>query len=338
MSTPRGPELPPESASRIHVERVYQSSGAFTPALAQNVRAAAWLLARATADLWHFVFAPNPRTSAVGRMARALRRVPVIQTVASPPKEFSPEIFFGDIVVAQSRWTLERVVGACRPNEARRLCVVPPPVASIAHRTETQVAAMRHALDLPLDAPVFVYPGDLEVGCGAEATGRAANVVAAELPGAVFVFACRPKTARAPEIRRDLERRLDRRHVRFAPEGTDLIALMQASTAVLFPVDDLFGKVDLPISLLEAMKLGTPVIAYDWGPLSELKGAVHVPAHDEAALVREIIRIVRDRASRESVIERQKRVVSETYDAARVARAYEGLYSELLSDRKRTGS
>ncbi len=38
------------------------------------------------------------------------------------------------------------------------------------------------------------------------------------------------------------------------------------------PVDDLHGKVDLPIVLLEALTLGTPALVLDEGPLSGTHG------------------------------------------------------------------
>ncbi|HEY8945484.1 MAG TPA: hypothetical protein VIM73_14545, partial [Polyangiaceae bacterium] len=109
LSTPDAPPL--GSAQQVPI---YGTSGAFTPALAQNLRAAAWVLLRSRADVWHFVFAPNSRTSRVGRFLRAARDVPVVQTIASPPRSFddADALLFGDVVVAQSRWSMNQVVRA----------------------------------------------------------------------------------------------------------------------------------------------------------------------------------------------------------------------------------
>jgi glycosyltransferase involved in cell wall biosynthesis len=310
---------------------VYGSAGSYSPTLAANARAAAWLVFRASADLWHFTFAPNPRTSEVGRVAKALRGVPVVQTVASSPRKFDARLFFGDVIVAQSRWTRDRVAEAFRVAGRRlpALEVIPPPVGFVRARSEEEHARVRRELDLTEGAPVFVYPGDLEVSRGAETVASAVRSIARALPDAVVVFACRPKTAAAPAIEADLRRRLDPRHVRFARE-VDLPTLLGVSSAVLFPVDDLWGKVDIPISLLEAMRLGVPVIALDEGPLADLDGVLTVKAGDAELLAHRAVEVTRDKALREAVITAQHAAISLKYDALIVAAAYESLYDTLL--------
>lgn len=314
----------------LRAARVYRSSGEYTPTLAANARAAAWLVAESRADIWHFVFAPNPRTSAIGRVARAIRGVPVVQTVASAPREFVPGVFFGDIVVAQSTWTRDRIVDAFRRESRRppRLEVIPPPVGPIRAPSADAVRAVSRDLHLPTGAPIFVYPGDLEVSRGAETVASAVLPITRALPEAIVVFACRPKTAAAPELERALRARLPTPSVRFARE-VDLPALLSASSVVLFPVDDLWGKVDLPISLLEAMRLGVPVVALNEGPLADLEGAVLVPARDPAALARAAVELVRSAAHRAAVVARARAGIGRLYDAPVVAAAYERLYDEL---------
>jgi len=124
MSAPGAPalesavdaELYPSRDGRVPVQMapVYPGAGRFAPALRDNVRAAAFLLARSRADVWHYVFAPNPKSSVVGCAIGRLRRVPVLQTVASAPRRFEglSRLLFGQIVVAQSEWTRARVVDA----------------------------------------------------------------------------------------------------------------------------------------------------------------------------------------------------------------------------------
>jgi glycosyltransferase involved in cell wall biosynthesis len=326
----------PPLGARVHMAAVYSSAGHFTPGLSDNARAAFYLL-RARANLWHFVFAPNPRTSLLGRVLRTVRRIPVVQTVASPPRRFSPieRLLFGDIVVAQSRWTQQRIIEAWQTEAvpvARRprLEVIWPSVPELVPRSTEVISATRRALGIPSDAPLFVYPGDLETGGGAERVARLVEPLSRELPGAVVVFAYRAKTPHAAVIARKLEARLEPRAARFTSSLPDVLALIAGATAVLFPVDDLWGKVDLPIVLLESMQLGVPVVALDEGPLADLEGVVKVKTSDTGRWLGASTELAKNDQHRARVIEAQRACITRRHRAEAVARAYEALYGELL--------
>jgi phosphatidylinositol alpha-1,6-mannosyltransferase len=327
------------AARAIEEARVYSDAGAFAPSLTANLRAAAWLMTRARADLWHFVFAPNARTSRVGRILARARRVPVVQTVASPPRSFDQpgRLLFGDVVVAQSQWTLERLRAGLlreRPNGplGQRLEVIPPPLGEISARSPAALAAARAELDIAPGVPVLTYPGDLETSSGAGAVAELVAPLLREVKDLVVVFAYRAKSPRAAEVARALAGRLDPRQVRIKGQVSDVLSLIQTSTAVVFPVDDLWGKVDLPIVLLEAMALGVPVILYDWGPLSELAGALQVAPGDHKAFLDATLAVLRDAGLRDRITAEQRETVARRHDAKLTARAYERLYLELLSE------
>ncbi|GMV19205.1 MAG: glycosyltransferase family 4 protein [Myxococcales bacterium] len=308
---------------------VYSDAGAHAPAFIENARAASFLAVSARAPLWHFVFAPNPRTSRVARLLRAARRTRVVQTIASPPRDFAgvARLLFGDVVVAQSCATAARI---SEQAPGRRIEVIPPPVAELAPRALAARRALRQRLALPDDALILVYPGDIELSAGAENVAALVEPLCRELPNLVVVFAYREKTPRAPEVARALERRLPERHTRFTAALPDVLALIEEARAVLFPVDDLWGKVDMPIVLLESMRLGVPVLALDQGPLRELGGTVQLPAGDRAAWVGAVLELCRDDARVRQVVEAQRAHIAREHDAKVVARRYERLYLELL--------
>jgi phosphatidylinositol alpha-1,6-mannosyltransferase len=324
MSTADAPPLP--GASSVPV---YADAGEHAPALTANLRAALYLLLSARAPLWHFVFAPNPRTSSVGRALRALRRARIVQTIASPPREFAQagRLLFGDVVVAQSRATATR----CREHApGLRIEVIPPPVAQLSPRSLEARRSIRERLALHDDAVVLVYPGDIELSAGAENVAALVEPLAREIPEVVVVFAYRPKTPRAHDVARALERRLPGRHTRFTDTLPDVLALVVEARAVLFPVDDLWGKVDMPIVLLEAMQLGVPVMVLDQGPLAELQGAVRIQKAVPEAWVRAALGLLRDPDRRRAVVQAQRAGIAAEHDARVVARRYEALYRELL--------
>src|SRR5690606_37526356 len=154
---------------------------------------------------------------------------------------------------------------------------------------------------------------------------------AESIPGVVVVFAYPAKAGQAPVIADDLRRTLDPGSVRVVGEVADVLALIASANAVLFPVDDLWGKVDLPIVLLESMELGVPVIALDRGPLKDLEGVVKASELDTREFVEACVRLSEDDSYRREVIAAQKAAVTRRHRAPLVSKAYERLYSELLT-------
>ena len=317
----------------VHMAAAYGAPGGFTPAFSANLRAACWVLLRSRANVWHFVFAPNRRTSGAGRLMKRARGVPVVQTVASPPRSFADPgaLFFGDVIVAQSTWTREAIESSYAGSGLRapRLAVIPPPVPELASPSAEDVARVRRSLELLPEQRYLLYPGDLETSSGGEVSAALAERVPSAVPNLLTVFAYRKKTPRAAEIAGELSARLPRAQRRFVENTPDILALVAGAAAVIFPVDDLWGKVDLPIVLLEAMALGVPVIVLDQGPLRDLQGVLKVPSLSVAAWLEAVRELCVDPGRGAEVIAAQRAALDERHRASVVARAYEDLYLEL---------
>ena len=335
MSTPGAPELVRAEGTRaVRAVAAYGAPGAFTPAFSANLRAAAWVLLGSRASVWHFVFAPNTRTSSAGKLLKRLRRVPVVQTIASPPRSFDNpnDLFFGDVLVAQSAWTRRAVQLSYEGARLAppRLAVIPPPVPELSPPSAEDVLSVRRSLALSAEQRYLIYPGDLETSSGADATAALAERIPSVLPDLLTVFAYRRKTARATEVAARLSARLPRASTRFVQNAPNILALLAGAAAVVFPVDDLWGKVDLPIVLLEAMALGVPVVVLEQGPLCDLGGVVRVPNLGADRWLRDVSALLADPARTRDVVRAQQRCLDERHRAPLVARAYEDLYLELL--------
>ncbi len=325
-------DAPPLGAG-VTIDRVHPRAGGFAPGLAENARVFARLTRGARADVWHFVFAPNPLSSGAARAARLLRPTPTVQTVASAPRSFERvgRLLFGDRVVTTSAWTRERLVGA--GADAARVSVVAPTVAPLPAFSQGDLDRARRDAGVEHHGPLVLYPGDVEMSCGARVVAGAVPRILASLPDAVVVFACRKKTPRAHEAEQALRAALapHGERVRFVGEVRDLVPLIAASSVVAFPVDDLYGKVDLPIALLEAMALGVPLVTLAGGPLGELGASVELATPDADRLADACVSLVRDRDRHAELAARGREAVARRHRPEVAAAAYAELYRALLA-------
>jgi hypothetical protein len=91
------------SLGRARLEPVHPAgTAAFAPGLGDQVRVLKRLAFGARTDLWHFFFAPNPKTSTVARSAAALRRARTVQTVCSVPRAVT-DAAHREVLGAQAR-------------------------------------------------------------------------------------------------------------------------------------------------------------------------------------------------------------------------------------------
>ena len=328
----------PSLGERVAMEPVYATPGRFAPGLAQNARVVRRLLTGDPLDVWHFVFAPNPASSTVARVTSRARRAfgwdgRVVQTIASAPRSFDgvASWIFGDVVVVVSEWMRGRLLGAGVKQEVR---VVQPCAAAPAPPSEERKRAVRLGLDVG-DAPIVLYPGDYEVSRGAATVARAVALLAQKAPDARVVFACRAKTPRSAVAREAIARDLRAagllERTRDAGEVSDMPALLAASSVVAFPVDDLYGKVDVPLVLLEALALGVPVVAARGGPLEALASARFVDPEDDAALAAEVARFLLEPAAARDAAAQGASLFAARFTPRAAAAAYDDLYAEALA-------
>jgi glycosyltransferase involved in cell wall biosynthesis len=318
---------------RGELEPVYRERGRFAPGLSAQLRVLGRLAFGARADLWHFFFAPNPKSSAAGRACAALRRTKTLQTVCSRPKDLSRarSLLFADLTVVLSRATLRDLREAGVPSE--RLAHVPPAVPPLAPLDAGERRAARETLGLPIDAPIVLFPGDLELGDGAGRVVEAFAGVRSE--DALLVMACRPKTGGAQAAERALRERMRALGIAeravWIGETPHIHALLGAADIVALPSTDLFAKMDLPLVLLEAMWLARPVVVAAGGPAAELADEGAAVAADEGALSATLGELLGDDAARAALGERARRAAEARYHPARMASEYETLYDRVLA-------
>ncbi len=305
----------------------------FAPSLPENLDVLRYLLFESNADLWHFFFAPNLKTSVAGRWARAFRRVPTVHTVCSlPPDGTNPKkLLFADRTVVLSRFARDRFLTAgC--DEAR-LVRIPPCVPALAAPTAAERSSIRRQHGLPELATLWIYPGDLEHGGGAELVID--GFAASRHEDSLLLMAARDKTKRAATERARLvdltkSRGVESR-VRWVGESPHMHALLGASDFVLLPSRSPYAKMDYPLVALEAMCLKRPVFVCGGTPAAELAdagGAVAVEPEPEA-LALAVEALETDRCATKSLCEGARELVLDQFSPRRVASAYERIYEEL---------
>jgi glycosyltransferase involved in cell wall biosynthesis len=309
----------PSSDLRKHVQTrlVYREKAArFAPAASENLRVLWDLASRAEEDLRHYVFAPNPRSSSGARWVKFVRRAPVVQTVASCPRVWERNLFFGDRVVAQSQHAKAHLQEIGVDAEVIWPCAAAPAMPSV---EDVQLFRRKHRLGVE---PLAVYAGDYEVSTGAATVAKATEQLVGS--GMRVVFACRKKTERAALAQDDVEAIHGKDKATHLGELPNMHLLLAAASVLIFPVDNLWGKVDLPLVLLEALALGKPIVVASGGPLAEIPTAIAVPPNQPDALLPAVL------AATKVSVEACKEAYAKYFHPDVCARAYERIYAQLL--------
>jgi glycosyltransferase involved in cell wall biosynthesis len=90
------------------------------------------------------------------------------------------------------------------------------------------------------------------------------------------------------------------------------------------------GKIDTPLTLLEAMAAGLPVVTQAVPPLDEIFGRDSLAlTFDEDALVARLLSLAADSSLRQRKGSRGLEITQQRYDLNKMVAAYEELYDTL---------
>ena len=313
--------------------RVYAGQVGFAPALLDQARVFGHLLTARRHALWHFFFAPNPRSCLAGRAAKRARRKRAVHTISSAPRDPRAivPLLFADVNVVLSAHTERRLLDAGLAPE--RLARIAPAIVPLAVKTPEERQRLRAELALPASAALVVFPGDLEFGEGAHLMIESARALHRDV---LVVMACRAKTERARVAERALRARCHERglgsRVLFVGETARIHDLLACADVVALPSVDLYAKMDYPLVLLEAMALARSVIVAQGSAAAELSadGGARTVVAQADALTREIELLLADDRARAELGAAARTSVLTRYTATVMAAAYERLYDQLL--------
>ena len=308
-------------ASPVYTDRRFR--------LIQKVRLLGHLLNGPQADILQFFFAPTRLTATLASLALRIRRTPGVLTVTHVFPPGSRPHVFGARVVTYSAYLANRLRQAGVDNVVQ----IPPGVDEQALHPGLDGSGIGAILGIPPEVPVVLYAGEYGRSATIEALVAAVEICY-DVPDVRFVFACRVRDSSERDRQAAVAARFraagwsDR--VIMRETISQMRALIARADVCILPLRDTYGKVDLPMFLLEAMAMAKPIVVTDIPPLNELLAdpvGSAAPVDDGPALAEAIQRMLVD--GRDYGLQ-GRRVVEQRYALKQVASRYEALYRELI--------
>jgi len=305
----------------------------------QKIKIFARLLKNDGADVYHFFFKPNALNAIAMRLLLRLKpKKPVtVQTAVftlASGKSLKKNIF-ADHCIVLSRFMQRRLLAAGVKSVAR----IPPGIDLRKFRPAKSAPAKRRLGFARRQ--VVLFAGTFQPGGGAEELFLAAKKVIAELPGTLFVFACRQMsgTAAEKEIRERIKsesRRLGGGNFVFLGIVDDMPLLYAAADVCVFAPAAITSKFDYPLFVLEAMACAKPVVVSDTAPLGEIfspAAGVKVKKGSSSALCSAIVSLLSD-CGRAAAVGASARVFAEkNFGIEKCARKHEEFYKKILGNK-----
>ncbi len=321
------------------------------PSLAQKALVYGWLYARSltlakhrssqASDLYHLIYRPVGLSSWLFKQLPEFRQRPILHTVPATG-DGHPLIlhhFFAQRVVAISHHGQQKLLELGVKN----VVYIPPGIEvarweALAGQTETLKARLGLA-----GKPVLLYPGHSSAGYGIEVLLQALPDIIAYVPQLQVIFACRLRSADDRARHTMIQQRVVQmglaQAVHFYNQVADVGELIGASDVVVLPFQTMRDKVDIPITMLEAMAARKPVIISDILPMNEVfngneadccgKPGLVTPPGNVQTLAQAVIRLMDDSALRTAMGRQGQALVREQFDIQQVARQYEKVYEEM---------
>ncbi|OLE70922.1 hypothetical protein AUF78_04410 [archaeon 13_1_20CM_2_51_12] len=221
------------------------------------------------------------------------------------------------LVVASSRF-IKRKLAASRPN--REIEVVPPFLRN--ERVALQATSVRKSHE----HPQILYLGNHKALRGEEDFLRMLSLVKRELPEvrgvAVTTY---PLPSRVPALLNSLSLEGS---VEFLSRNVDLDipGLIRSSDLYVFTGQSPAGSIDPPLSIIESLILGTPVLSYDTGGIGEVLDQNSLVGYEDYTSLAELA----CKVLRRNGANNPRPELLSTYGSEAAAKRFEEIYQGLI--------
>jgi glycosyltransferase involved in cell wall biosynthesis len=291
-------------------------------------------------DILHFMLTPNKLNAFSFKTFLKSKKAKTIQTIATLREDLYSdtdlkEILFGDLIITYSDYAKNKLQALGFKNIQR----VYPGIDLEYYSPAVKNLAALEKIGATESDFIVTYPGEyLRLG----ATDDIVNTIiesanAWKENNIKFVFACRLKNdptaiQKKAEVidKLTIEGCLDR--AIFTDTVADMATLFNFSDVVIFPVQNMKGKFDVPLAAIEPMACEKPVIVSDLPILKEFaneKNSLTIERGNSEQLTKAILELYQNPDKRKNLGQGGRRFCEENFDIKKVASMYEEIYKQL---------
>ena len=241
-----------------------------------------------------------------------------------------------DKIITLSERTRRSLIGMGIKDE--KICVIPPAIDL--NRFNPSISGKEVKKQLNLDTNILLYVGDLAKSRGADVLIKALGKIKKQIPEIKLLFAVNMPLEKYKKERLEIKEKINFYDLNnnVIPLGivNNMPEVMACCDAFIAPYRDIEGIADYPISILEAMAVGKPVIATGVGGIPEIishrKNGLLVKPNDPVELANAIVYVLNNKREARIMGLEGTKLVSKKFKTEIIVDKLERLYEEVISN------
>jgi len=286
-------------------------------------------------DVAHYIFTPTTLNSFIIKKIIQNSPTKTIQTVATLREDvFSDEelknLMFADLIITYSDYAQQKLFNLGVANVRR----VYPGIDLEKYQTKQTRQLFSEYSDADF---VINFAGEYTRLGAMDDVIEAFIEVSKKIPTAKLSMAVRVKNEKDTAKKKEVVERLQQNNlldkVVFHDNGKfDMSDIYNLCDISIFPVQNMRGKFDVPLVVIEAMACEKPVILSDLPILQEFSNAqnsIQIKAGDVSQLTEAIVDLYNNPEKRKSIGASSRKYVEQNFDIRKVASQYAEIYKQL---------
>jgi len=330
-------DVVPNLPENIHQKLIYTSNGF---SYLQKIRLIKYLRKiKNDFDILHYLFTPTKQNSFLIKKFAGHGKAKSIQTIATLREDlFSREeikkLMFGDIIITYSKYAK----GTLEKMGFKNVEQIYPGIDLDLYSPAPKNISLMQQLGITFDDFVVVYPGEFtrlgNINNLINKIIQYSNILNKNKIKIVLAFRVKNKKdfEKKEELKKILKEKKMESQILLPETFTTMEKVYNLSNVVIFPVENMKGKFDVPLAIIEAMACAKPVIISNIPILHEFtnsQNSVKIEDGDPKKLMESVLNLYQDKKRREAIGKNARKYVEENFDIKKIAEKYKQVYENL---------
>lgn len=289
-------------------------------------------------EIAHFMLTPNKLNAFAFKNFLSSPKTKTVQTIATLREDLFSDadfrkIIFADLVITYSDYAKNKLLGLGFENVTRIYPGIDLQLFSPAPKNLSTMALF----EIQQTDFVISYQGEYTRLGATDTIVASLPELFAKIPNAKFVFANRLKNEKdAIKKARVIETLKEAgilNKVIFTDTFSDMPKIYNLSDVVIFPAQNMTGKFDVPLAVIEAMACAKPVVISNLPILQEFssnENSVTIDPTSQAELVSAITDLFENKEKCDKLGKSARQYVQANFDIKQIAQKYQQAYTKLI--------